>query len=482
MNSNRAISDVALAVDLDGTLIKSDLLVEGFFHLASSSPIKGLMALKSLTLGKAPLKEYIADHISFQPALLPYNEGVLEYIKEARTSGRKIYLVSASDERYVQSIADHLGLFDGVMGSNNGVNLSSKNKADKLVEVFGVNGFDYIGNSDADLAVWDKARKPLLAGARSAKFKKYLERFPNISEVGVWNSDWRVYTKAMRLHQWLKNTLIFVPIMLAQLFSLDAFGLALLAFFAFSLCASGVYILNDMFDLQNDRSHSRKKERPLASGRMPLLHGVIFVPVLLIVSISIGTLVSPQFLMILAVYFAITLSYSAALKRVALLDVTVLAILYTVRIFAGGIAVGVTISEWLMAFSIFLFLFLAIIKRYVELGDSVRNDKGPSTGRGFTTDDLSLLRSLGSTAGYIAVLVLALYIQDPEIRILYQSPEILWGACLLLLLWVNRMILAAHRGQMHDDPVVFAATDRVSLGIAAGVAGFFLLSVCGVLA
>ena len=481
MNELAENSHVPLVVDLDGTLINSDLLIESFFLLGSSSPLKLFGALSKLASGKAAFKAYIADHVQIDPALLPYNEAVLETVKAARSEGRPVHLVSASDERYVKSVAAHLGLFDQALGTKNGHNLSAHQKAALLTEQFGAGGFDYIGNSKADIEVWKAARTPLVAGVRSgavARFKKQFRDCGRCREA-VWKRQWRSTLRAMRLHQWMKNSLIFVPLFTSHQFTMSAAGSAALAFMAFSLCASSVYVLNDLFDLQNDRGHERKKHRAIASGQLPIMSAAALSVGLLFSSIVLGSLVSLPFLLVMALYYSITLAYSVYLKRIALVDVSTLAILYTIRIFAGGAAISVVISEWLMAFSIFLFLFLAIIKRYVELVDSMKNNTALSGGRGFRPDDMTLLCGLAGAAGYISILVLALYLQDPAIRALYATPTALWGVCLLLLFWVNHMLLTAHRGEMNDDPVAFAATDPISIATGAGVFGFFLFGFLG---
>ena len=466
-----------LIVDLDGTLIKTDLLVEGFLGLMTASPANAMRALFVLPTGKAAFKECIADQIVPDPSLLPYNESVLDKLQSEKRSGREIYLVSASDERNVEAVANYVGLFEGAIGSKNGRNLSAEQKAAMLVEKFGEKGFDYIGNGSADIPVWKCANQCYLAGVKSGATDGYFRQFENMEEVGRWSCGPRTHLKAIRLHQWLKNLLVFVPMLMAHQFDLETVGRAVLAFLSFSLCASSVYVTNDLLDLQNDRTHARKKFRPLASGLMPHSNAILLAILLLGGAFIIGALLPPAFLVMLSVYLVTTFSYSVYLKRIALVDVSILAVLYTIRIFAGGLAVGIQVSEWLMAFSVFFFLFLAIVKRYTELGDSLRNNKPVSKGRGFVVEDLPILGSFAAAAGNTSVLVLALYTTNENVSLLYRSPELLWGASLLLLFWINRMLFMSHRGLVHDDPIIFAATDRVSIGIGVSMGLVFFASI-----
>lgn len=463
-----------LIVDLDGTLIKTDLLFESFLALIAKSPWLGFIALFKILVGKAALKTYIASHVDIRPDLLPYDQEVVDYIETAQVSGRAVYLVSASDQRYVEAVANHLGLFTDSMGSMPGRNLGGVNKANALGGRFGAGQFDYIGDSSKDFPVWASGKQVLIAGIQS---RRHASRYPDATIVSERPLQLRAYLKSLRMHQWLKNILVFVPFILDHNFTADTLWLGVSAFLAFSLCASSVYIVNDLFDLNNDRTHVQKKFRPFASGDVPIQHGLLIAPVLLFLSMVVGASVSMPFLAIVVLYFLITLSYSVYLKRIPLLDVMLLAMLYVLRIFAGGVATGDVVSDWFMAFAIFLFLFLATIKRLVELVGSVRSGGELSSGRGFIKEDLTLLSGLSCASGYISILVLALYVTNPQTRDLYQFPEALWGVCLLLLFWVNRMLLVAHRGQMNDDPLIFAITDRVSLTICTFVLAMFFVGI-----
>ena len=455
--------DVPLCVDLDGTLLRSDLLVEALFALLVQNPLAALRVPFWLLDGKARLKTEIARRTDIDIASLPYNQRLLEYLQEQRSAGRRLVLATASPARYANQVAEHLGLFDEVMATENGTNLSGAEKARALVERFGEGGFDYAGNGRPDLAIWQRSRRALLVDpepgvARAAGNLVTIDRVIKNGRPGF--SD---YLKALRIHQWAKNVLVFVPLLGAhRMGEPDLLANAVIAFFAFCLCASSVYLLNDLLDLPADRAHPNKRQRPFAAGTVPLVHGVILVPVLLLTSFVLALSLPPLFILVLGLYYLGTLSYSLWLKRVVLVDVLLLAGLYTLRVLAGAAAVEIATSFWLLAFSVFLFLSLALAKRHAELKVLLLHGSGKTQGRGYQASDLEALLSLGTASGYMAVLVLALYINSDEIQVLYPRPEVIWLLCPLLLYWISRVWLGAHRGKLHDDPVVFAMKDKVS--------------------
>jgi 4-hydroxybenzoate polyprenyltransferase/phosphoserine phosphatase len=463
-----------LCVDLDGTLLRSDLLVESTLAMLGHRPWL-VFALPLWALrGRAHLKRAIARRGPVAPEGLPYDPRVLQALDKAGREGRHRVLCTASDEGLAAPLAAHLGCFDEILASDGVTNLGGRAKARALVERFGERGFDYAGNAPIDLDVWTHARRAIVVNAGAALAAKAAER---CEVTAHWPSDGggaRTWVKALRLHQWLKNLLVFVPLLAAHRFlEIEALAAAMAAFVAFGLCASGVYLLNDLLDLPVDRQHPRKRLRPFAAGRLPLIQGVALAPALTLAGLALALWTSPLFAVVLAGYYALTLAYSLRLKRVPMLDVLVLAALYTVRIIGGTVAIASTLSFWLLAFSMFIFLSLAMLKRYTELAAMAGDGKTSAAGRGYTTADLPLVQSLGGAAGYLAVLVLALYINSPESLALYARPEMLWLLCPLMLFWVSRTWLVAHRGGMHDDPVVFAVTDRVSQIIVA---------LCGVVA
>lgn len=458
-----------LVVDLDGTLIRTDMLHESALKVLRDKPWDTLRIPYWLSRGKAMLKCQLARRSDFDPKSLPYNLELLHWLKEQRALGRKLILCTASDRSIAIAIAEHLDLFDEVMASDGATNLAGRQKAQALEQRFGHAGFDYAGNSSADLAVWQRARRAVVVNA-SADLARKAEACCEVEEVfpsqnlGV--ATWR---RILRVHQWLKNMLLFVPILAAhQLTSTDTWLSLIVAFFSFSLCASSVYIANDLLDLESDRVHPRKRNRPFASGMAPAWMGVVLAPVLFLVSLALGSYVGGSFLPWLVFYFVLTCAYSWGLKRLMLVDCLTLAMLYTLRIVAGASAAGIGLSFWLLAFSVFLFLSLAFVKRYAELEVQLLSGKEKAHGRGYYTSDAPLIQTLGITSGYASVLVLALYLNSEAVLKLYQAPEFVWGAVPVMLFWISWMWMQAHRGEMHDDPLVFAVKDKASL--LAGVA------------
>jgi 4-hydroxybenzoate polyprenyltransferase/phosphoserine phosphatase len=454
-----------LVVDLDGTLVRTDMLHETSLRVLRDSPWELLRLSVWLPQGRALVKQKLASSARFDPQYLPYNEDLLDWLREQKAAGRHLVLCTASDMGIAQSIAGHLGLFDEVMASDGSRNLGGKVKAASLVERFGDRGFDYVGNSTADLPVWRHARRAVVVNAPAALLLKAggiceVEKvFPAAARgLGAWR-------RVLRVHQWLKNALLFVPLLAAhEIGNTGAWTALLLAFVSFSLCASCVYIFNDLLDLESDRAHPRKRARPFASGVVPVWMGLLLSVLLLAVSLALATAVGGSFLRWLGFYFVLTCAYSWVLKRVMLVDCLTLAMLYTLRVVAGAAAAGLSLSFWLLAFSVFLFLSLSFVKRYAELEVQLHSGKTKAHGRGYYTSDAPLIQTLGVTAGYGAVLVLALYLNSNAVLRLYSTPEIMWGAVPVLLFWVSWMWMQAHRGEMHDDPLVFAVKDKASLG------------------
>lgn len=453
-----------LIIDLDGTLIHTDMLHESALRAVRDNPVEALRIPYLLTHGKAVLKRRLAQGGSFDATSLPYNTAFIEWLKQQRSDGRKLILCTASDRLIADAIADHLGVFDEVMASDGVVNLAGENKAAALVDRFGRAGYDYAGNSRADLPVWRHARRAVIVNApanlaRAAADCCEVER--SFAAPGAGLNVWR---RVLRVHQWLKNLLLFVPLFAAHQFADPEHWVPLmLAFVAFSLCASSVYIANDLLDLESDRQHPRKRNRPFASGAVPAWQGVLCAPLLLLASAGVAWQVGGNFFVWLAGYFALTCAYSWLLKRLMLVDCLALAVLYTLRIIAGAAALSMPLSFWLLAFSVFLFLSLAYVKRYAELQVQVLHGNKKAHGRGYYTSDAPLIQILGVCSGYAALVVLALYLNSEAVLMLYRSPEIVWGAVPVMLFWVSWMWMKAHRGHMHDDPLVFAVKDKASL-------------------
>lgn len=461
MNDARS---VPLCIDLDGTLIRTDLLHESTLKLLRGGPHLVVMLPLWLAGGKASLKRQIAGRVDLDVASLPYDQEVVDWIRDERASGRRVVLCTASDARYANQVADHLGMFDEVIASDGLRNVSAQRKADTLAERFGERGFDYAGNSSDDLPVWAKARRAIVVGPDKRVAAEARRRFAVEREFPRQPPGTSVWLRAMRLHQWLKNLLVFLPLAGAhQLADVSLLLQAALAFVAFGYCASSVYILNDLMDLESDRVHPRKSRRPFAAGVLSPLTGLLLAAVLLLAAFGLALSMREEFAGWLAAYFGLTLAYTFFLKRRVLVDCLTLGALYTLRVVAGGAAVGLPPSFWLLAFSLFLFLSLAFVKRYSELLVMVKTNKTEAHGRGYQAGDLSIVQTMGVAAGFTAVMLLALYINGGTVRRLYSRPELLWLAIPVLLYWINRMWMQAHRGNMNDDPVIFAVRDRYSL-------------------
>jgi 4-hydroxybenzoate polyprenyltransferase len=457
-------NDVPLCVDLDGTLIRSDLSVESVLALLRRNPLHLFSLLVWYAKGWAHVKREIAKRMAVDASVLPYDERVLAWLREATERPR--VLCTASDQIYADAVAAYVGGFDVVLGSDGSCSLGGRVKAAALCDRYGDHGFDYAGNAPVDLHVWRHSRRAIVVDAPP----RLLERVRRIGDVErVFprrGGRWRAWLAALRPHQWLKNALVFVPLLAAHLaFVPDALMRSLTAFCAFSLCASGAYVLNDLFDLDADRHHPRKRLRPFAAGLLPLRSGLIAAPLLTLAAFAIASTLSPRFMLVLLSYAVVTLVYSLLLKRIAMLDVVTLAALYTIRIIAGAVAIPVEASFWLLAFSMFLFLSLAMTKRYTEIRRVAAGSDTKVAGRGYGVDDLPLIQSLGTSSGYLSVLVLAFYINSTASTALYRHHEVLWVLAPILLYWISRVWLLARRDEMHDDPVVFALTDRVSLGV-----------------
>jgi 4-hydroxybenzoate polyprenyltransferase/phosphoserine phosphatase len=454
-----------LVVDLDGTLLRSDMLAETGIAYLRQHPLRIYRLFNWLAKGKAILKEKLANATEVDVSVLPYDPAVIDLIESERAKGRAIVLATASHISLATRIAEHLKLFDHVMASDATRNLSGSRKRDALIDAYGKDGFDYAGNSRDDLPVWTAARRAYVVNPDRGVEHRARQQ-GNVEKVlHADNGGLRSWVKALRLHQWIKNVLVFVPMLASHQGSFALLGHGLLAFLLFGLCASSVYVLNDLLDLNDDRHHRSKRLRPFAHGRLSIISGLMVFPVLLLAAFGgAACLLPPWFSAVLLTYYILTLGYSLYLKRRMAIDVISLAMLYTSRIVAGAAALRFPLTFWLLAFSMFIFLSLALVKRYAELHEARRNGRMEKTrGRGYYPDDLEMIASLGAASGYLSVMVLALYIHDDATANLYGHPQIIWLACPLLLFWITRVWMLTHRGLMHDDPVVFAARDKTSL-------------------
>ena len=459
---------IPLAVDLDGTLIATDLLWEGLFALLRKNPLYLFLVPFWLAGGPARLKQAIAARVDIDAAALPYRQDLVERLRADHAEGRRIVLATGTPRKFAEAIAAHLDIFDAVLATDGVDNLTSQRKRAALVAAYGDGGFDYVGNSRHDVAVFDAARAAIVVAPdrEAARWQAAhgCEIIPGPKRT------LKSILKMLRVHQWSKNTLIAVPMVLShEYFNTTMILQCVLAFISFSAVASAIYIVNDFFDLALDRQHPTKRNRPFASGTLSIPFGLVSIGILLVVGIGAGLMVSWPFMGVLAGYIVITTAYSLALKRMLLIDVLTLAGLYTVRVIAGAAATGVGVSFWLLAFSMFFFLSLALVKRYVELGSPSLIPGERIAGRGYRCEDRDVVAQAGMASAFSSALVLALYMNSEAVRELYPHPWVVWPLSPIVLYLTMRVWVLGRRGEMHDDPVVFIISDwRSQIVIALG--------------
>jgi 4-hydroxybenzoate polyprenyltransferase/phosphoserine phosphatase len=467
---------------MDGTLLATDVMWEAILIAVRTKPALLFRLPFWLLWGRAFVKQQLARHVALNPALLPYNERVVSLVADARRGGRYVILATAADRVVAESVARRFALFSAVLASDGKRNLSGREKLAAIVDHLKGAEFDYIGNSHADLPIWRAATRAILVRPS----RRLLARARRVSTAVPlsWarRTPLSILARVLRIHQWSKNALVFVPLLLAHEFA-DASRLlhGFLAFVAFGLAASAIYIINDLFDLDADRQHPHKRSRPIAAGEISISTALAIVPVAIGAGLIIGMVYLPQaFTGMLLLYVGAAIAYSFLLKCLSVIDVLLLAGVYTLRVLAGATATDVPASPWFLAFALFFFLSLAFVKRYSELKFSLDTNTGTRdhvARRPYVAGDLDLLRSIGTTSGYVAVAVLALYLNTPDVHLLYRKPMLLWLVGVALLYWVTRAWLLAHRGQMHTDPVLFALTDRVSYAVAGFVVVVMALAV-----
>lgn len=472
------IVDVPLFVDLDGTLIKSDVSYEAFVGLIKLNPLYIFAALIWYLKGKAYFKDRIAELVNLDAELFPYNERFLEFLRAEKEKGRKLILASASHVKYVSAAAEKVGIFDDVIASDASGNRSGKDKLAAIKNWCRDNNFEhfaYAGNEARDLVIWRDDAAPVLV-CDSKGFAARACREINFSEKFIHGNRFSALWHSLRPHQWSKNLLLLVPLVLAhKIFEPGVALNAALGFLAFCLCSSATYLLNDLIDLESDRRHRTKKFRPLASGGLQIKAAVAAVPVLLASAAGISIFLPAEFGAYLALYTLTTLVYSLIIKRIAIIDVVVLSMLYVLRLFAGGVVTEVPVSQWLISFSLFTFTSLACLKRFSELRQMKKED-GAIHGRGYKAGDLEAIAQFGSCSAYLAVFVIVFYINSKEVVALYSNAHILWFLCPLIMYWFMRIWIMAHRGRVHEDPVVFALRDRVSYLVAALTAVLLIMA------
>ncbi len=460
-------SSLPVYVDLDGTLISSDMLWETLWLLLCRNPLQALSLPLWLLRGKAGFKHEISSRADFDATLLPYREEVVEYLQAARTRGRRTVLATASQQAIADPIAAHLGLFDAVLGSDEDTNLSGAQKLEAIrldARNAGGEDFEYLGNDAADIPIWSEARRATLVAPTRAARAGVQGLEAQVAEIETASLGLRPALKALRAYQWVKNALLLLPIFLAhELQDTSKLTAVLIAFACFCAIASSTYMLNDLLDIESDRRHERKRHRPFAAGTLAIPTGVVLMGGLALGGFAVSFAALPLAATgMLAIYTALTVSYSLHLKEKLFVDVLVLAGLFTHRVLSGAVAADVRISPWLLAFSLFFFLSLALLKRYAELIATEDAGGASNARRAYQVMDLGLVENMGLAAGYMAVLVLCLFVSSDDVSNLYSNPDLLWLVMPLFLYWISRMWFLARHKILLDDPVLFAAKDRVS--------------------
>jgi len=461
-----------VCVDLDGTLIAGDLMWESLLLLIKKAPLAALMVPLWMLRGRAFLKHQIATHVTLDPGTLPYRDEVLAFLRHSHSEGRHLVLATGADEIHARAIAKHLGIFSDVLASDGRRNLSGRHKAARLAERFGAHRFDYLGNAWADVPSWLAAGRAIVVAAPARLLQHLKPRVEIASVLASRPALLRSVIRAMRPHQWVKNLLVFVPVIGAhRLFDVEALRLTVFTVVAFSLCASAIYVANDMLDIHADRQHPRKRHRPFAAGELSIPAGAVMSVSLTAMALGVAVAgVSWSLALTLLCYVAANAAYSFRLKREPVADVFLLTALYEMRIVAGAVATSIPLSTWLLAFALFFFLSLACVKRFMEVSAT-----GGAPGRGYAAQDALWMHSIGTSSGYMAILVLALYVNSPEVMRLYRQPHLLWILCPVLLYWLSRLWFAAGRGKVHDDPVVEAMRDPMSY-VAGAVSAALVLA------
>lgn len=469
-----------LLVDLDRSLIRTDLLLETVLVYLSTNPLRLFTLIGWIMQGRAHTKRQLAQAAGLDLLLIPVNEHVEEFAREAKQSGRDVYLATASDEILANRIAGRFEFLDGVIASDGNNNLKGARKAEEARRRF-PDGFDYVGDSSSDLHVWQHARRAIVV-APSTSLLRSVHMLGKPTEVVGRSRTWRALAKASRLHQWAKNTLVFIPAILSAQIADPATALAcLFAFIALGLVASGTYLINDMWDLSSDRRHAIKRKRPLASGSLPITTALVAAPIMIGSGLAIAAFVNLGAFTALFAYLAITLAYSMHFKRTPVLDTVVLAGLFTLRLVLGIAAAGVVASPWLLVFSMFLFTSLSLAKRSSEIQRVAASGRVAVAGRGYLVADKPFVLALGMATATASIMIMVLYlIFDAFARDFYGNPHWLWVFPVVLFLWSARVWLVAQRGQLNEDPVAFALKDRQSLAMGAIIATAFIFAWVGV--
>jgi 4-hydroxybenzoate polyprenyltransferase len=457
---NRSVIGPPIFVDLDGTLTKTDMLYESAIFCIKNHPTRLLLCIFWIFKGVAYLKFKLSEGFTFDATLLPLNKDFYQFLVDEKAKGREIILATASNEAIAVEIVNSYPIFSSSVSSNEALNMKGEEKLKRILEMNSV--FAYAGNSADDFKIFPFAAESILvAPTREAKrLKETIHFSAEFNDDPIRTTLW---IKQLRMHQWLKNLLIFVPMLVSQSYTLNSIFVTTLAFLAFCFLASSTYIFNDLLDLESDRRHLRKRYRPLAAGNISIQHGIFVSGLLFLMSVIVASFLNKVFLGYLLVYLVSTLAYSLKFKKYIGIDVILLASLYTVRILAGAAVIGVPLSFWLLSFSMFIFFSLALVKRCAELKSLMQAGEKATSGRDYNTADYEVLLGLGTSSSLMSVLMYCFYANNNVLTKQYQEPTILWIAIPALAYWLSRMWIKTHRGEMLDDPIVYSLKDRGSL-------------------
>ncbi|WP_377507751.1 UbiA family prenyltransferase [Octadecabacter sp. R77987] len=446
-----------LVLDVDGTFLKTDMLLECWWAGMGRDPMATLGASFTHFRDRAALKAELAQIAQIRTDLLPVNADVAAMATAARDDGREVFLASASDASLVQPLADHYGMGQRIFASDGSVNLKGAAKADALVAAYGEGGFDYAGNDAADMAVWPHADTAIVVGGVSGTSK-----LANVTKLdGGWAP--RDLIRALRPHQWVKNVLLLLPMLAAHEFGLATLGLVLLGIAAFSAAASCIYIVNDLLDLEADRLHATKCRRPFASGAVPITVGMAACGALGLIALGVGALLGSAFLLVIVTYMILSLAYSLRLKRMRWIDIAVLATLYTLRVVAGAAASRVDASVFMLIFIFPVFITLGCVKRMTELALATDDERLP--GRGYGRTDRGDLLNMAAIGMVGALVIFFLYSHSAQAQVLYPTKWLMWLALIPIAGWLFRMIRLGYLGKQDYDPIVFALRDKRGIGL-----------------
>jgi len=460
-------STVPLVVDLDGTLLRTDLLHESAVRLVKQKPWSLFAIPLWLLRGRKYLKNRIFGEVGLDGMPLPINEEVYAWLAEEKSKGRLLILATASDRSLAEQTVKHMGLFDIVLGSLGERDLKGAEKVEAIKECCGTQ-FDYAGNSRADLAIWRVSRQAILVDPPKA-VESEARKSGNVSRViSSPKTGLKAGVKSLRLYQWVKNLLIFVPAFTSHEWSnWHILTKCAIAFVAFNFCASATYVANDLIDLEEDRRNATKRLRPFASGECSILWGVIIATACMLAGFSLALVAGNHLSAMLFLYIFITACYSLEMKKIFLLDVMTLAVLYTMRVMVGHVVTGIAFSMWLLSFAFFLFLSLAFSKRAAELISLGEGKQQTVPGRGYLAGDLQVITMAGICSGFLSSLVFALYVNSASVTLLYKRPAILWGILPLLLYYIVRVWIICGRGELDVDPILYTAKSKSTYYIAA---------------